>query len=178
MQDNETSDNARWSLRALAASDQDFLWEMLYLALWDPPSETRRPRTVLEDPRIRPIVENWGREEDFGLVAVNSETDQPVGAIWSRLDGYEALENYGCPYPSLGIAILPQWQGQGVGALLLARFIGVLRPRVAGLRLGVHAQNEHARKLYEKLGFTEYAIGAGDYPQMKLDFSAQIDDEK
>jgi ribosomal protein S18 acetylase RimI-like enzyme len=171
MTTDSTPADARWTLRELTASDQDFLWEMEYLALWDPPTEPRRPRTVLELPHIRRLVENWGREADFGLVAITSKTAQPVGAIWARLDGYDSLENYGCPYPALGIAVVPEHQGQGAGSFLLAPFIAALRQRVDGLRLGVHPKNTLARRLYEKFGFTEYAVGAGDYPQMKLDFS-------
>ena len=124
----------RWQLRKLLASDQDFLWEVEYIALWDPPTAPRRPRSVLEEPRIRRLVKNWGRKDDFGLVAVESETAEMLGAIWARLDGYDLLEDYGCPYPALGIAVLPDYQGQGVGAFLMEAFIESLRSRVDGLR--------------------------------------------
>ena len=159
-----------WTLRQLISSDQDLLWELEYLALWDPPSGPRRPRSVLDHPRIRLLVENWGRDEDFGLAAVDSSSNQVIGAIWARLDGYDGLENYDCPYPALGIAIFPEYQQQGVGSGLMSAFIDSLRERVAGLRLGVHPENVQARHLYEKFGFVEYAVGAGDYPQMKIDF--------
>lgn len=159
----------RWTLRELIASDQQFLWEMEYLALWDPPGQ-RRPRSVLENPAVRRLVENWGRAEDYGLVAIDEKTLCRVGAIWTRLDRYDALEDYGCPYPVLGIAVLEEHQELGIGQMLMEAFIKNLKPRIQGLRLGVHPQNSRARHLYEKFGFCEYAIGAGDYPQMKLDF--------
>lgn len=163
--------NTRCTLRELTSSDQDFLWEMEYMALWDPPSEPRRPKSVLGHPSICRLVENWGRNEDFGLVAIDSRAGQSVGAIWARLDGYDKLEGYGCPYPALGIAVLPEVRRTGVGSHLLNEFITALRDRVDGLRLGVHAQNAHARKFYEKHGFIKYAKGAGNYSQMKLDFA-------
>jgi ribosomal protein S18 acetylase RimI-like enzyme len=115
----------------------------------------------LDDPRISRLVENWGRCEDFGLVAIASEMDNLAGAIWARLDRYDQLEDYGCPYPALGMAILPDYREQGAGTFLMTKFIESLRPRLDGLRLGVHPENKHAKHLYEKFGFVEYAIGAG-----------------
>lgn len=162
---------SQWNTRELVRDDQDLLWELAYIALWDPPTQTRRPRSVLDDPRISRLVENWGREDDFGLVAVAFDTGVSAGAIWARLDRYDQLEDYGCPYPALGIAILPNYQELGAGSTLLAAFIESLRLRVDGLRLGVHPDNKHAKYLYEKYGFAEYATGAGEYPQMKLDLS-------
>lgn len=157
--------------RELTSSDQEVLWELEYLALWDPPSEPRRPRSVLELPRIRRLVEGWGRDEDFGLAAIDPESHRVMGGIWTRLDGYDGLEDYGCPYPALGIAVFPQYQELGIGSQLMSAFVVQLRWRVDGLRLGVHPKNARARRLYAKFGFVEYAVGAGGYPQMKLDFT-------
>lgn len=160
----------KFPTRFLNTDDQDFLWEMLYIALWDAPDEPRRPRTVLEKPAIRRLVENWGREDDFGIAVVDSKTQDPIGAIWSRLDGYDALDTYGCDYPLLGIAVIESHQNQGLGTLLMRTFIDSLRGRIDGLRLGANPKNARAIKLYENFGFKQYAIGKGDYPQMKLSF--------
>ena len=159
-----------WAIRNLTADDQNLLWELLYVALWDPPDTPRRPRSVLDDPRIRRLVEDWGRDEDFGLVALEPNSGAPAGAVWTRLDRHDGLEDYGCPFPALGVAVFPEFHRRGAGHAMMSEFIKSLRPRVAGLRLGVHPKNTAARSLYEKLGFTEYAIGAGGYPQMKLVF--------
>lgn len=157
-------------MRELEPGDQDFLWEMLYVALWDAPGMPRRPRSILKDPRIMRLVENWGRPDDFGLVTVDRNSGEHAGAIWSRLDRFDGLEDYGCSYPCLGIAVAEPYQGSGVGTLLMSRFIEDLRDRVSGLRLGVNPENSRALRLYEKSGFVQYAVGAGDYPQMKLTF--------
>ena len=146
---------------------------MLYIALWDPPDEPRRPRSVLENPLIRRYVENWGSDDgdDFGLATCAPKTGEPVGAVWARCGpDSSGPENYGCDYPELGIGIRPEHQGMGIGSRLMDQFIESLRPRVDGLRLGVHPRNSPAKRLYEKFGFVEFAIGAGDYPQMKLEF--------
>jgi len=158
-----------WHLRTATKSDQDFLWDALYIALWDSPEEERRPRSVLENPVIRRYVEGWGRPQDFGLMAVDGN-DSPVGAIWARLDGHEESEGHGSTYPCLGIAVLDQFQGLGIGSGLMERFIADLREQESGLRLGVNPKNTRAIGLYEKFGFREYAVGARGYPQMKLSF--------
>lgn len=71
----------------------------------------------------------------------------------------------------LGIGILREWQGRGVGQQLIARLLdwadnwaGVLR-----VELTVHADNDRAIALYRKMGFVEegrhraYALKNGRY---------------
>jgi hypothetical protein len=53
-------------LRRAVASDEPFLWEMLYLALFVPPGGLPLPRAVLRDPRVARYVEGWGtRKGDY-----------------------------------------------------------------------------------------------------------------
>ncbi|MEM7790498.1 MAG: N-acetyltransferase [Verrucomicrobiota bacterium] len=160
--------NAEWKCRQLGSQDQALLWNLLYIALWDAPEEPRRPRSVLERPAIRKLAESWGRPEDFGLLAIDPNTQKEAGGIWARLDGYDDLDGYGCDYPCLGIAVKEENQNRGAGSFLMSAFTAALRGRVDGLRLGVNPRNVRAIGLYEKFGFKQYAVGAGNYPQMKL----------
>ena len=161
-----------WTARPLEPGDQSFLWEMLDIALWDAPDEPRRPRSVLDNPRISRLVEHWGRPDDFGLAAVDPATDTDIGAVWTRLDGFDQLEAFGCSFPCIGIAVIEAYRNKGVGTFLMSEIISALEGRVDGLRLGVHPKNKNARRLYEKFGFMEYAIGHGNYSQMKLEFGS------
>ena len=129
---------------------------------------------MLERPEIRRLVEDWGRPEDFGIMGIDPVTGTEIGAIWSRLDGYDQVEYLGCDYPSLGIAVLEPYHGKGVGSFLMNGLIDALRGRVDGLRLGVNPRNAVAIRLYKKCGFQEYAIGEGGYPQMKLSFTESL----
>ncbi|MGA2490007.1 MAG: hypothetical protein ABSF99_07435 [Anaerolineales bacterium] len=70
------------SLRPINISDEPFLWEMLYLALYVPPGQPPFPREILCDPDIACYVQGWGRPGDWGLLACDGEL--PVGAIWLR----------------------------------------------------------------------------------------------
>ena len=64
---------------------------------------------------------------------------------------------------ALGIGIVPEWQGRGLGRRMIERLLdwadnwaGVLR-----VELHVHADNGRAKKLYESLGFVEEGLHRG-----------------
>ena len=71
----------------------------------------------------------------------------------------------------LGIGIAQEWQGRGVGHLLIARLLDWADNWAAVLRveLTVHADNERAIALYRSMGFVEegrhraYALKNGRY---------------
>lgn len=74
----------------------------------------------------------------------------------NTITGYGMLRGYdeGYKIPSLGIAIHPDYQGQGLGHLLMchlhdtARLLGSTQ-----IRLKVYPENQSALTLYQKLGY-------------------------
>jgi GNAT superfamily N-acetyltransferase len=136
-------------LRAAKVSDQPFLWEMLYLALFVPPGERPLPRSLLHEPAIARYVEGWGiRSGDSGLIALVDGA--PVGAAWLRCfpasePGYGFVDE---SIPELSIAVLPAHRGKGIGKRLLERLLQ-----------GVHATSlscdpaNPSWRLYVRLGF-------------------------
>jgi putative acetyltransferase len=72
---------------------------------------------------------------------------------------------------TLGLAVLPEWQGRGVGRKLLATAIDWADnwAQVLRIELYVHADNDRARALYESLGFVQegrhkaYSLKNGRY---------------
>jgi len=70
-------------LRPLLPTDQPFLWEMLYQALYVPPGKVPFARTILDEPDIACYVRGWGRPGDWGLLA---------------FDGDKPLVRSGCAY--------------------------------------------------------------------------------
>ncbi len=72
---------------------------------------------------------------------------------------------------SLGIAVLPQAQGQGVGRALMQALLDYADQwgQVLRVELVVYADNERAIRLYQRLGFEAegtmraYALRAGQY---------------
>jgi GNAT superfamily N-acetyltransferase len=111
-------------LRSATVSDEPFLWEMLYLALFVPPGEPPPPRSVLRDPAIARYVEGWGmRSGDSGLIALVDGA--PVGAAWLRC--FAASDpSYGFVdemTPELSVAVLPAHRDKGIGSRLIERLL-------------------------------------------------------
>lgn len=153
-------------LRPFEASDQEFLWDMLHVALWDPPPAGLRPRGVLEEPRIAVHAQDFGsKHDDLGFVAQRDAV--PIGAIWSRLHIEEGVGGawFDERTPQLGIALSPEERGRGVGSQLLEIYLKAADRRYDAVSLSVHPENR-ARRLYERFGFEEFARGASDYRLM------------
>ena len=144
-------------IRLITHADQAVLWDLLHVALWDPPPAGPRPREVLDNPAVRIYADGWGREDDVGVIG---EIDgQVVGACWMRLiKGGVGLGYIDDETPQLGIALFPKFQQQGHGeqlmraALEAARFQGYTH-----VALTVHPENP-AIKLYERCGFVKQEI--------------------
>ncbi|MDO3410482.1 GNAT family N-acetyltransferase [Saccharibacillus sp. CPCC 101409] len=156
MTHNRSNDRA-YRIRSAEAGDAPFLWEMLFQSLFvregDPPFE----RSVLDEPAIRKYMEDWGRAGDTGFVA-ESEQGRPLGAVTARFFD-EAHKGYGYvadDVPELGMALLPEARGLGLGtALLEALFEKLREDGVERVSLSVDPGNEPAVKLYRRFGFEE-----------------------
>lgn len=144
-----------YKVRPLMLSDQPFLWEMLYESLYVPEGHAPFERGILEQPEIARYVRGWGRENDSGFVAVDAD-GRSLGAIWLRLfkgeeKGFGYVDDQ---TPELGMAVLAEYRGQGIGTSLLARLIESAEGVYEYLSLSVAAENP-ARRLYQRLGFEE-----------------------
>jgi GNAT superfamily N-acetyltransferase len=140
------------NFRSILPSDESFLWEMLYQALYVPPGKPPFPREILHEPDIACYVQGWGCLGDWGLLACDEET--PVGAIWLRQwAGDERGYGYvGPAIPELSIALLPGYRNMGLGTRMLKTVISMAKERFPGLSLRV-VESSPARRLYERLGF-------------------------
>ena len=156
-------------LRPLTLSDQPFLWEMLYQALYVPPGGPPFPRAILDDPDIACYVQGWGRPGDWGLLA--SAGGVPAGAIWLRQwSGNEKGYGYVSPlFPELSIALLPEYRNMGLGTRMLKTVIAMAQAQYPGLSLSVVGSSP-AHRLYERLGFRK--VGQiMDSPVMLLEWN-------
>ena len=142
------------TIRQLSPSDQQFLWEMLYQSLHVPEGGTPFPRDVINQPEIEKYVRAWGRAGDMGFVAVDVGSGEPIGAAWLRLltgdeRGYGYVDD---ETPELGMAILPDYRGRGVGSDLLRHLLKSAGVVYSSVCLSVSADNPAVR-LYERAGF-------------------------
>ena len=142
------------AIRQLSPSDQQFLREMLYQSLHVPEGSPPFPRDVIDRPEIAKYVSAWGRAGDMGFAAVDVESGEPIGAAWLRLltgdeRGYGYVDD---ETPELGMAVLPEYRGRGVGSALLGHLLAAAVGVYRSVCLSVSADNPAVR-LYVRAGF-------------------------
>lgn len=145
-----------FSIREIDERDQKYLFEMLYQSIYVKPGSNPPERHILSLPEIRKYVENWGRESDFGFIAVDNESKLKIGAIWLR---YYDFKNKGYGYisdniPEIGVAVDYKRRGQGIGTALLKKLLNATTDSLETIALSVNLSNP-AVKLYQKFGFKE-----------------------
>ncbi|WP_207916405.1 bifunctional GNAT family N-acetyltransferase/NUDIX hydrolase [Iodobacter fluviatilis] len=140
--------------RPIQSSDQALIWDLLHIALWDPPPSGLRPKEVLNDERVRIYAADWGKDGDVGVMALLGT--HVIGACWMRLlPRQQGLAWIDETTPQLAIALFADYQQQGYGSGLLRSALD--SARATGYRqvsLTVHPENP-AKRLYEKYGFQE-----------------------
>ena len=145
-------------VRRLAPEDQAVLWELLHVALWDPPPAGLRPREILDHPAVRIYAEDWGRPGDVGVIA-EGPGGEIAGACWMRLiKGGVGLGYVDDETPQLGIALFPKYQHQGHGEPLIRAALDAARAHgYRQVSLTVHPANP-AIRLYERCGFEKRGL--------------------
>ncbi|GAK40903.1 histone acetyltransferase [Paenibacillus sp. TCA20] len=146
-----------YRIRPIEAEDVAFLWDMLYESLYVPEGQEPFNREIINDPHLSKYVEGWGRNGDFGFIAMD-EQDKPVGSITAR---YFHESNKGFGYvdndvPELGMAILAEYRGIGIGSALMNKLFQEARKKnIERISLSVDPHNEAAMKLYQRFCFKE-----------------------
>lgn len=135
-------------LRALRPDDQDTLWEFLRLA-----AQENSLADVQKAPLLARYAQGWGREGDFGVVAL--QNDVALGACWARQfpanePGFGFLS---AQIPEISLAVRPESRGYGVGSALLQALIAAAPTRCVALSLSVRIDNRVPVALYRKSGF-------------------------
>ncbi|PYZ98943.1 hypothetical protein CR205_10340 [Alteribacter lacisalsi] len=144
------------TIRQAEPADIPFMWDMLYESVYVHEGEEKPVRAILEIKEIALFLSDWGRKGDRGWIAVSEE--KPVGAIWMR-EMTPDTKTYGwiddhVPVVS-GLAVLPEFRGNGIGRALVETLIDAARAEgFSSLSLSVDPRNP-ARLLYEDYGFTK-----------------------
>lgn len=146
----------KYSIRPLTQEDEPFLWQMLSEAAHLAEESESTVQAVRNHPLIAKYVKNWGRKNDFGFLAFELNSNQPVGAVWARLftgeeQGFGYIDDV---TPELAIAVLPQHRGKGIGRQLLVSLLASAKLSYPSISLSVRSSNLDAIHLYEELGFT------------------------
>jgi ribosomal protein S18 acetylase RimI-like enzyme len=159
-----------FTIRQAKIGDETFLWDMLYESIHVEEGSEKPGRDIINQPSISKYVEGWGREGDIGFIAEDS-SGKPIGSITCR---FFSEENKGYGYvdantPELGMAILAEYRGKGLGTELIKCLLEEVKGRgIMGISLSVDPDNPAAR-LYRRFGFIEVGV-EGTSIVMKKDF--------
>ena len=138
-------------IRRAGPADQSFISEMQYAALFVPQGEAPFPRSILDQPNIARSHGGFGTLAGDGGVIAEDLDQRPLGAAWARLvEGYGFVDAL---TPELGIAVVANASGRGVGSALLRR-LTVMVPRVS---LSVDIRNP-AMRWYERFALRTVRI--------------------
>ncbi|MBD0267286.1 MAG: GNAT family N-acetyltransferase [Cyanobacteria bacterium Co-bin8] len=133
----------------MTTADREIVWQMLMHAAHESSLEA-----VKDQPALARYAAGWGRAGDMGIVALLQ--DQPIGAAWLRLwQGHNRGFGFVAEdVPELAIAVLPDYQSQGIGTQLLSRLLHSARGWYGAVSLSTRADNP-AVKLYKRMGFVK-----------------------
>ena len=136
-------------IRPINNNEYGILDIFLYEAIFIPQGTELPPFSIIEKPELQVYTENFGRKDDYCLVA---ETDNKVvGAVWVRImDDYGHIDN---STPSLAISLYKDFRGQGIGTALLESMLSLLKSEnYEKVSLSVQKEN-YAYRMYLKAGF-------------------------
>ena len=145
--------------RAATQADEPVLWQMLFEAAHLREEGYATVQAAKDQPDLARYVAAWGRKGDIGVIAVDTENNQPVGAAWVRLfrgddKAYGYIDEV---TPELAIGVDPAYRGRRVGSAMLAYLLELTRIHYPAMSLNTRADNLPAVRLYERLGFQKIA---------------------
>lgn len=156
-------------IRPLTPEYVAFLEKMLYHAIYVTPGHAPPGRDVVRRPEIARYVRAWGRAGDSGFVALDANSQQPIGAAWLRLFS-DADKGFGYvdeDTPELSIAVLPGQRGRGVGTSLLTQLLQAAASQHHAVSLSV-APGNPALRLYQRLGFETLGASGVSLTMIKI----------
>lgn len=88
-----------------------------------------------------------------------------LAEVEGTVTGYFILSVAGGEAHVLNLCVAPEWQGRGIGRMLLTRLVQLARyHRVKVIFLEVRPSNDKARRLYDRAGFVEVGRRPSYYP--------------
>lgn len=138
--------SAELNIRAATREDTPFLVEMLALTLQTQPQFARKSPVERQALAGFEII-GWQPDRDFAFVACLG--NDRAGAVWLHAGGEVGAVTF-----TLGIAVRPEYQSQGVGTRLMEHALAFCEQRRAvSLDLQVHPNNEGAIRFYRRFGY-------------------------
>ncbi len=160
MTPDETLPPATVRLRPITDEDDAFLLS-LYVAVRAPEFAVlglpEDQLTAFLSSQYRLQTHHYTTHYDTSRFAIVTVEDQPAGRL---------LVEYGDEVRVVDISLMPPWRGQGLGTALLEDVLD--QAKSAGHAVSLHVEERNpARRLYERLGFSDTGERHGPYIHMR-----------
>lgn len=138
-----------YQIREIRESEYEILADFLYEAIYVSKGTDKPPKSIINKPELQVYIENFGKEDDWCLVA--EVKDKIVGAVWVRImNDYGHIDD---ETPSFAIAVYEEYRHLGIGTELMRAMLKLLKDKgYKKASLSVQKAN-YAVGLYRKAGF-------------------------
>jgi len=141
--------NMNYKIREIRKNEYPILSDFLYEAIFIPEGMNKPPKSIIEQPELQVYIENFGRKDDWCLVAEIKE--KIAGAVWVRIiNDYGHIDD---ETPSFAISLYKEYRNLGIGTALMETMLQFLRKKgYKKTSLSVQKSN-YAVNMYKKAGF-------------------------
>ncbi len=138
-----------YKIREIKKNEYPILSDFLYEAIFIPEGMEKPPKSIIEQPKLQVYIEDFGKEDDWCLVAEIKE--KIIGAVWVRImDDYGHIDD---ETPSFAISLYEEYRNLGIGTALMEAMLQFLREKgYKQTSLSVQKVN-YAVCMYQKAGF-------------------------
>lgn len=138
-----------YQIREIRENEYPILSDFLYEAIFIPEGMEKPPKFIIEQPELQIYVADFGKADDWCLVAETEE--KIVGAVWVRI-----MNDYGHvddETPSFAISLYEEYRHLGIGTALMKAMLRLLKGKgYKQASLSVQKAN-YAVDMYRKVGF-------------------------
>ncbi len=138
-----------YQIREIRENEYPILSDFLYEAIFIPEGMEKPPKSIIEQPELQIYVADFGKADDWCLVAETKE--KIVGAAWVRImDDYGHVDDV---TPSFAISLYEEYRHLGIGTALMKAMLQLLKDKgYKQASLSVQKAN-YAVAMYRKVGF-------------------------
>lgn len=138
-----------YKIREIRKNEYPILSAFLYEAIFIPEGMDKPPKSIIEQPELQVYVEDFGKEDDWCLVA--EVKGKIVGAVWVRImNDYGHIDD---ETPSFAISLYEEYRNMGIGTALMRDMLEFLKNKgYKRTSLSVQKAN-YAVRMYQKVGF-------------------------
>ena len=104
-----------YKIRVIRKNGYPILSDFLYEAIFIPEGMDKPPKSIIEQPELQVYIEDFGKADDWCLVAEVRE--KIVGAVWVRImDDYGHIDD---ETPSFAISLYKEYRNLGIGTAFM-----------------------------------------------------------